>query len=390
MMPKILIVQVTFLCLSLLTYHCALAKDLLACAPGEEASTALAICALAYGGCAAASRLAESNNQKRFLLSEGCSAVAGSITGQGYNLSDFLGATLAEVIDSASTQALQDKDPDNDWLAFFGKIAVGIYKVANFAQCVDAATQKCKARWYMANKDTTILQNPAPPVINLEEIVKNTARRHFEEDKRCNIDRTMSFYSSRVYYEYKEFSSDHIRKTKEAHCRKFTNDSMLSIRNNMLKVSNFPNDPSIKVVDYDVDFDVFSKEQQQRLTGTTNVRLAFRTDTETPQIIGEIHKKLLPEPKRCLIGINGENLQYFTYRGQQFNYGVRVVAVNENTPAKAISLQAGDILYRIDTTNISDMTYLAAQINKPQCQTHKLFYIRNDQAYEVTVTPVKQ
>jgi len=355
--------------------------DLLSCSPNEETETALVICAIARGGCIAASSIAENNDQKRFLLSEGCSALAAEITGEGYNIYDFLGAGIAQAIDSKSTAVLNDNDPDNDWIGYFGKVATGIYKIGSFAQCVDKAKHKCRRKWADENPDMI------KPTSNINEIVINATKQHFEVDSKCDLNQTMAFYNEQVYYEYKVFDIDYIRKTKEAVCKRYTNDSSLFIRNNSLVVSNFPEDSSIKVVDYNVDFDVYTIEQGKRITGTTSVRLAFRTDTKTPKIIGEIHKKLTKE-KRCIIGFNGENLLYFHYNGEKFEYGVRVVSIIENTPAKLIRLQHGDILYKIDNFSIKDMNSLANYINTVPCKPHKIFILRNQSLYEAAVTPV--
>ena len=97
----------------------------------------------------------------------------------------------------------------------------------------------------------------------------------------------MPFYNHIVYYENKEVNSEYIRKTKEAVCRN-SEGSSFSIKNNSVSVGDFSQDNNIKIVDYDVDFDVYSIKKQQRMVGTSRVRLAIHND----KIIGEFHKRL--------------------------------------------------------------------------------------------------
>ena len=380
-MKKLVTTACWTLVLSVFSSQTARANNLLSCAPGEEFQTALAVCAIKQGGCTVASRMAEDGAQKRFLLSEGCSALASEITGEGYDIADFLGAGIADVIDSQSSAALADNDPSNDWMGYFGKIVTGIYKVGSFAQCVDKAAKKCKSNWLYQNKAAAGVTNYQ----NVNDIIGNLARRHFAADNKCDINATLSFYDNVVYYESKDYSIDYIRKTKEAVCRRYTNEAANSINGDYISVSDFPKDSSIKVAKYSVSFNVYSKEQERRLTGMTDVIIAFRTDTQPPKIIGEIHKK---QEKRCLIGINGEDLQYFHYNGQKFEYGARILSLIDDMPAKQMGLQPGDVLYRIDDANIQGMSFLSGHINNYPCRSHKIYYLRNNSIYEAVANPV--
>lgn len=196
----------------------------------------------------------------------------------------------------------------------------------------------------------------------------------------------MSFYDNNAYYESGYLGLDHIKNTKEADCRKFQSRKYL-IRDNNIKISNFPNSPQVKVAEYDVDFAVLTQEQGKKIFGTTNVRLAFRTDTEAPKIIGEIHKKY-PNNERCLIGIDGEDLPYFYFNTQKFYYGIKVNSIREGMPANKVKIQPDDILYMIDDQPIKDMSFLIEHINNRPCSTHKINFLRNEIVYEATVTPI--
>jgi hypothetical protein len=258
----------------------AAAEDLLACAPGTETKTALAICAVTQGGCAVASQMADDVAARRFLLGEACTALASSITGEGYDVPDFLGAGAIEVLDAASRQAFNDDDPDNDWIGWIGSLAVGVHKVTGFAQCVEAATHKCVQRWSQSHTTQSTTMSPV-------EAVRKAAQLQFESASSCKVEDEISLYDSNVYYEGEVHDIEYIRSTKSQRCAGFSSTLSLAIRGDQVSVSDFQNDSTIKIADYDVDF-YADGDRRNSPIGTTSIRLVFRTDTSTPRIIGEL------------------------------------------------------------------------------------------------------
>lgn len=297
---------ISFILCSGLIFQPASAADPLACAPGDEAATALAICAIATGGCKAASKLAEGNAQ-RFLLGESCNAIAGEITGQGYDTSDFIGAAFTDYLNSEADKAMNDSDSGNQLIAFLLKGGLLVYKIQQFSQCVDTAAKKCRARWEAGSGQASRHQNNVstasytPPSSNYSSIsdsaIRSAVQAHFSDDRKCNVDSTMAHYDSNIFYEKNYRTIDSVRNTKEAHCRKFTSDLRLEIRDKSIQVSNYEQNKNIKIAHYVVEFDVFSKEQQKRLVGATKVALLFRTDVRPIKIIGEIHEKISSEAR---------------------------------------------------------------------------------------------
>ncbi|WP_157679497.1 Lcl C-terminal domain-containing protein [Methylovulum psychrotolerans] len=154
-MHKPLFAGLTAITLNLGLLPMANSKNLLSCPPSQATSTALAICAISHGGCAAAGDLAENSTQKRFLLSEGCGSLAAEMTGEGYGLSDFLGAGIASMVDSDAYNKLHDDDPDNDGAARFEQLLTGLYKAGSFLQCVDKVAKQCSQQWRLTNSHET-------------------------------------------------------------------------------------------------------------------------------------------------------------------------------------------------------------------------------------------
>lgn len=122
--------------------------------------------------------------------------------------------------------------------------------------------------------------------------VENFARRHFSTDDSCNISATMRFYAPQIYYEGSYVNSDNVLRTKQAVCKLYRKDSLLSIREGSMRVSVAKGNNNIKVVDYIVDFDVFSVKQKKRLTGATKVRLVIDSSSSDQLIVGESHKQI--------------------------------------------------------------------------------------------------
>jgi hypothetical protein len=107
-MSKLIWVGLVIMLLALRTGAATADTDPLSCAPGTEQQRALAICAIAYGGCAIASKIIDGSDEKKLAVGEACSAIAGQVTGQGYSVRDFLGAAVAEGIDEAADNARKD------------------------------------------------------------------------------------------------------------------------------------------------------------------------------------------------------------------------------------------------------------------------------------------
>jgi uncharacterized Ntn-hydrolase superfamily protein len=109
---------------------------------------------------------------KAFLAGEGCIALAGQLTGEGYNAIDFLGSGIANIANLAAEyayKALDDDDESNDKLARFLLVARAAIGSGLFAQCVDTARGKCRARWAslhqtepVDNRSSTVIGDKEP------------------------------------------------------------------------------------------------------------------------------------------------------------------------------------------------------------------------------------
>lgn len=120
--------------------------------------------------------------------------------------------------------------------------------------------------------------------------IRNITMEHFNAESRCDVEQSISFYDDVVYYEGKDISKSKLRKLKNSVCST-SSDKHDTIRNNNFVIGS-TNDRNIKTIDYETDYDVYDTKHDRRLTGTTRVRLAIRTDTSSPKIMGEIYKKL--------------------------------------------------------------------------------------------------
>ena len=118
-------------------------------------------------------------------------------------------------------------------------------------------------------------------------------------------------------------------------------------------------------------------------TGSSNNPQSVKQTGE----VGEIHKEQTQQ-QACRIGIVLKDLQYFYYNNTKFQYGVEIVSVVDDMPAKSIGLQPGDVLYLIDSSKIQNRSFLESYINNTPCLTHNIYYLRNNTLHTSVTTPV--
>lgn len=119
-------------------------EDILACSPNNALQKALAICAAARGGCVAVANYVD-GAEKRFLTGEMCAAIVNKITGERYDVDDFLGNSIISLLNTASNHALADEEYKT--IGLVGKLLVYSYEGYAFSQCVRSAKAKCLMRY---------------------------------------------------------------------------------------------------------------------------------------------------------------------------------------------------------------------------------------------------
>ncbi|PZN75374.1 MAG: hypothetical protein DM484_18955 [Candidatus Methylumidiphilus alinenensis] len=229
----------------------------------------------------------------------------------------------------------------------WGEVAGEIVKGVVISIIVDAITKPS-----VAAKEAPLQPSILNPVVDQYSNMKTIAANHFLADSQCNVNAVMSFYSNPVYYEDRDVDVEYIRNTKLAVCRKYSKESYYSIKNNNITVSDFSNDKNIKLIDYDVDFDVFSIQKQRRIAGTTRVRLAIRDD----KIIGEFHKKLtnslsasnIASSARyvCKLDPNGDN--FLSLREGPGGTYPEILRMHENTSVTVLKVQGSWLYIKLD------------------------------------------
>lgn len=117
--------------------------DVLACSPAEANTTPIAICAAAMGGCSLAQRYA-SNSYTGFLQSKSCDMIVSEIAGEKYDLDDFLGSALVDLLDYLGDEHAKEGNTITSWVS---RIAANGFRAVQFANCIDYARASCTARY---------------------------------------------------------------------------------------------------------------------------------------------------------------------------------------------------------------------------------------------------
>jgi hypothetical protein len=177
------------------------------------------------------------------------------------------------------------------WGEVIGEVAKGVV----IGVIVDTITKPSSSAKEQPSPSPSPVQpqyiNPSPqysnPTTDYTSLV-SIALSHFQADSQCNIGNVMSFYSSIVHYDGEDITKDEVKDIKIHSCKRYSENPSYSIRDNNVTISDFSKDSNVKLVDYNVDFDVYSKKKRKRIKGVTNVRLIVRDN----KIIGESHKVL--------------------------------------------------------------------------------------------------
>ncbi len=139
-----------------------MSRDLLACSPSEAQSKSLAICAAAIGSCSAASSLA-ADSQRGFLQGQACDALVAQITGQKYDIADFLGSAVLSGLNSAADESL--KRGEDVVTAAVIKLFVAGTKLYQFSTCVESAKAMCSTRYN--SSDANLAGTDGDPIRDL-------------------------------------------------------------------------------------------------------------------------------------------------------------------------------------------------------------------------------
>lgn len=241
----------------------------------------------------------------------------------------------------------------NNALAWtWGDVAVDIAKGVVIGVIVKSITQPSDASTKEPQQYSPTVQSN--PVIDKYSSMRSIAVAHFQAESQCNMNAIMSFYNDPVYYEGNEKRIDDMRKTKEAVCKN-RGEAHFYIKDNNIIVSDFANDSTIKLLDYDVNFDVFNIKKQERSKGTARVRLAIRND----KVIGEFHKTLTRDvigqkttfanAISYVCGLDSSGDDFLSLREGPNKTYPEILQMEENTPLVVLEKQGS--WYRVQMNN---------------------------------------
>ena len=113
--------------------------------------------------------------------------------------------------------------------------------------------------------------------------IKNIVVGHFYAQSQCDLEQLMSFYGSTINFKDIEYNKDELQVYFEEQCDKRKITPFFKIKNNSIKISESSTDDNIVYVEYDVTYNVYRKNIQQRVEGLSNVKLVISNQ----EIIGE-------------------------------------------------------------------------------------------------------
>lgn len=116
-----------------------------------------------------------------------------------------------------------------------------------------------------------------------------------------------------------------------------------------------------------------------------------RSDSSNSSIATEANPEstIKIDKSKYYIGFDDTNVKSFRYNNADYEYGVRVERVIPGMAAAASGLKRGDIIYKVDDSNVTNMEFLLDHINKKPGTSIKLSYLRNEQLSSIALTPTK-
>lgn len=121
--------------------------------------------------------------------------------------------------------------------------------------------------------------------------IESIVRQHFAADNNCDVEATMSFYAGGIVtYDNISYDKEGLRNIKQKACERLPGYRKYSIRNDSINITAIGN--SYKIVDYTLDWEVFSPKLQHNKSGITRVRIKVNAGLTPPKIVSENHYKL--------------------------------------------------------------------------------------------------
>ena len=93
-------------------------------------------------------------------------------------------------------------------------------------------------------------------------------------------------------------------------------------------------------------------------------------------------------PRQYRMGVSVKDAATFTFRGESYSYGARVVRVVTGMPAEQAGLMPGDVIHRIGDENVANSSDLIDKVGKSQGEALEIAFVREDRARSVVLKPV--